>query len=161
MAPRNNPSAAPTERTLLIERVFDAPRELVFQAWADERQAAQWWGPKGIDLVYVEMDVRPGGKWRKCMRSADGKHEYWRSGVYREVVAPERLVFTYFSDDPNSKPGHETLVTVTFEEHEAGRTKLTLHQAVFESAAARDSHRGGWTTTVERLAEYLAARLAQ
>jgi uncharacterized protein YndB with AHSA1/START domain len=154
MAPRNSSSTAQAERALVLERVFNAPRELVFKAWTDEKHAGQWWGPKGLEVAYVEMDVRPGGAWRKCMRSPGGT-EYWRSGVYREVVEPERLVFTYISDDPKGSPGHETLVTVTFEQEPGGRTKLTLHQAVFESAAARDSHRGGWTTTIEQLAEYL------
>ena len=154
MARQNSSSAALSERTLILERVFDAPRELVFEAWTDEKHAAQWWGPKWLDVVYIEMDVRPGGKWRKCMRSPDGA-EFWRSGVYREVVEPERLVFTYFSDDPNSDPGHETLVTVTFDEELGGKTKLILHQAVFESVAERYAHGSGWSSTVERLAEYL------
>jgi uncharacterized protein YndB with AHSA1/START domain len=155
VARRNNPDTALANRTLVVERVFDAPRDLVFRMWTDEKHVAQWWGPQGFEVTYIKMDVRPGGTWRKAMRSLDRK-EYWRSGVYQEVIRPERLVFTYFSDDPNSKPGHETVVTVTFEEHEGRKTKLTLRQAVFESVAARDAHQGGWTSVVERLAGYMA-----
>ena len=88
------------------------------------------------------------------MRSPEGA-DLWRQGVYREIVEPERLVFTYAWEDVEGKLGHETLVTVTFEEHE-GKTKLTLHQAVFESVTARDAHRGGWTSSLDRLAKHLA-----
>lgn len=151
---RPSAAAPPMERELVITRVFDAPRNLVFRAWIDPEQAAQWWGPQGFTVVSLEMDVRPGGAWRKCMRSPDGR-DYWRQGVYREIVAPERLVFTYVSDDPQGNPGHETLVTVTFADHGA-KTLMTLRQAEFESTAARDAHRGGWTSSIERFARYLA-----
>jgi uncharacterized protein YndB with AHSA1/START domain len=96
------------------------------------------------------MDVRPGGVWRKSMRSPDGQ-EVSNGGTYREVVRPERLAFTY------AVHGYQTLVTLTLSEH-GGKTKVTLHQAVFESIADGDSHRRGWTSTVERLGEYLSRR---
>ena len=89
-----------------------------------------------------------------CMRSPEGT-EHWKQGVYREVVEPERLVFTFAWEDAEGNPGHETVVTVTFTEHSA-KTKLTLHQGVFETVTARDGHRSGWTSTLERLADYLA-----
>lgn len=142
------------ERELLLTRVFDAPRELVFKAWTDPEHVAQWYGPEGFSVVFLEMDVRPGGAWRKCMRSPAGA-DYWRSGVFREIVEPERLVFTYVSDDPLGTSGHETLVTITFADQGA-KTLMTFRQAVFESVAARDSHRGGWTSCMERFAAYLA-----
>jgi uncharacterized protein YndB with AHSA1/START domain len=88
------------------------------------------------------------------MRSPDGT-DHWVQGVYREIVEPERLVFTWAWDDAEGNPGHETVVTVRFASHGA-KTKLTLHQAVFESVKARDAHQGGWTSCFERLAEYLA-----
>jgi uncharacterized protein YndB with AHSA1/START domain len=100
------------------------------------------------------MDVRPGGGWFRCMRTADGT-EHRKRGVYREIVAPERLVFTYATEDAAGNPGHETLVTVTFTDV-GGKTRLTLRQAHFESVAARDAHRGGWTSCLERFANYLA-----
>jgi uncharacterized protein YndB with AHSA1/START domain len=100
------------------------------------------------------MDVRPGGAYRVCMRSPEGT-EHWQRGVCREVVEPERLVFTFAWEDAQGRPGHETVVTVSFAEYGA-KTKLTLHQAVFETVAARDLHQGGWASALECLAEFLA-----
>ena len=88
------------------------------------------------------------------MRSPEGA-EYWKQGIYREVIEPERLVFTFAWEDAEGKPGRETVVTVTFAEH-GTKTKLTLHQGVFETVAARDSHKDGWSSTLQRLADYLA-----
>ena len=146
-------AAEATERELVITRIFDAPRALVFKAWTEPDRAARWWGPQGFVTAYCNMDVRPGGAFRVCMRSPEGT-EHWKQGVYREVVEPERLVFTFAWEDAEGKPGHETVVTVTFAEH-GTRTKLTLHQGVFETVAARDSHQSGWTSTLERLAHYI------
>jgi uncharacterized protein YndB with AHSA1/START domain len=142
------------DRALVISRVLDAPRRLVFAAWTDAAQAAHWWGPRGFTSVSCEMDVRVGGRWRRVMRSPDGI-EYCAAGIYREVVAPERLVFTYAWETSPDHPGHETVVTVTFAVR-GGKTELTLRQAVFETAAACESHRGGWASCLERFAEYLA-----
>jgi uncharacterized protein YndB with AHSA1/START domain len=153
MAARTRRLARPEERELVLTRLFDAPRELVFQAWTAPEHAKEWWGPAALEIVLMEMDVRPGGAWRKCMRAPDGR-EFWRHGTYREVMPPERLVFTYFSDDPHSHPEHEMLVTVLFEEL-GSQTRLTLRQTELESAAARDSHRAGWASTLERLAVHL------
>ena len=149
-------SASPEtiERELLITRIFDAPPALVFKAWTQPDRAARWWGPQGFVTLYCKMDVRPGGAFRVCMRSPEGS-EHWKQGVYREVVSPERLVFTFAWEDAEGKPGHETVVTVTFAEH-GTKTKLTLRQGVFETVTARDAHQGGWTSTLERLADYLA-----
>src|SRR5260221_5169349 len=140
-ASRARPSVAanPAERELVITRVFDAQREIVFRAWIEPEQASQWMGPQGFTVVSFEMDVRPGGAWRKCMRSPEGR-DYWRKGVYREIVAPERLGFTYVSDDPIGIPGHETLVTVSFSE-QRGKTLMTLRPTEFESMAASDFRR--------------------
>jgi uncharacterized protein YndB with AHSA1/START domain len=141
------------DRVLLFTRVFNAPRDVVFRAWTDPEQLVQWWAPEGFTVAFLEMDVRPGGAWRKCMRSPDGI-DYWRHGVYRDIVEPERLVLTYISDDPVSEPDHETVVTIIFEDHGA-KTLMTFRQEEFESVAARDSHHFGWTSCMERFAAYL------
>jgi uncharacterized protein YndB with AHSA1/START domain len=141
---------ATKDRTLVIERLVAAPRELVWSAWTERSHAIKWWCPKGFELSFLEMDVRPGGKWRRCMRDGKGL-ERWVSGVYQEIVRPERLVFTYGRDQG------DTVVTITLAEAEGG-TKLTLHQAEFESVEARDSHRGGWSSALERLGEYVSRR---
>jgi uncharacterized protein YndB with AHSA1/START domain len=147
-------AAARAERELVIARVFDAPRELVFCAWTDPVRFAQWCGPQGFGVTVLEMDVRPGGAWRKRMRSPDGV-DYSRSGVYREVVVPERLVFTYESDDPAGIAGFETLVTIDFIA-QGGKTLMNFRQGAFESAATLASHTGGWTSAFERFSQFLS-----
>ena len=146
--------ASTAERELVITRLFDAPRELVFRAWTEPDRAVRWWGPQGFTTAHYEIDFRPGGSYRVCMRSPEGI-EHWQRGVCREVVEPERLVFTFAWEDAEGRPGHETVVTVDFAEVGA-RTRLTLHQAVFETVTARDLHQGGWASALECLAEYLA-----
>ena len=150
-------SDAPTvaaERELVITRVFDAPRELVWMAWTDRERVMRWLGPKDFQALEFEMDRRPGGAWHSRMRSPEGM-EYSNRGVVREVVEPERLVFTFAWDDEEGKPGREMLVTITFAEHDGG-TEMTFSQAVFESAEDRDGHREGWSESFDRLAAYLA-----
>jgi uncharacterized protein YndB with AHSA1/START domain len=154
MDTRTSIDADQRERELVITRVFDAPRHVVFQAWTEPGRVARWWGPQGFVTTYCDMDIRPGGAFRVCMRSPEGV-ERWKQGVYREVVEPERLVFTFAWEDAEGKPGHETLVTVSFAEQGA-KTRLTLHQAVFETVERRDEHQRGWTSTLQRLVEYLA-----
>ena len=142
-------------RELVITRIFDAPRRLVFKMWTEPEHLVRWWGPGGFATISSRMDVRPGGAWLRSMRASDGslirKH-----GIYREIVAPERLVFTYVTDDLEGDLGSETLVTVTFADL-GGKTRLTLHQAPFQAVATRDDHLRGWTGALERFAEYLAA----
>lgn len=141
------------EHELVLTRVFNAPRSVVFRAWTDPEQLVQWWAPEGFSVAFLEMDVRPGGAWRKCMRSPDGK-DYWRRGIYLEVVEPERLVLTYISDDPFSDPDHKTIVTVTFADQGA-KTLMTFRHAGFESEAPRNSHQFGWTSCMKRFAAFL------
>jgi uncharacterized protein YndB with AHSA1/START domain len=153
MVARNAPIVEPAERELVITRVFDAPRDLLFKAWTDPRQAVNWWGPKDCPATHLEMDVRPGGVWRGRLRSiADGR-ELTLGGVFREIVAPERVVFTFAWDEEGER-GLETLVTVTFAEEE-GKTRMTFRQVPFQSIEERDGHRGGWTSSFDRLAEYV------
>jgi uncharacterized protein YndB with AHSA1/START domain len=147
--------APSADRTLVVTRLLDAPRELVFRMWTDPRHAEQWWGPQGFTTTSLDMDVRPGGAYRAAMLSPEGRL-HTRRGVYREVVPPERLVFTFAWEDAAGDLGHETLVTVTFAE-QGGKTLLTLHQATFDSVADCDGHRRGWASCLERFAEYLAA----
>ena len=143
------------ERVLVIERTFDAPRAVVFKAWTDPERMVRWFGPRGFTSTILKADFRPGGDYRFHMRGPDGV-DHWLQGVVREVVEPQRLVSTYaWADADGNATRPETLLTVTFEE-EGERTKLTLHQAVFESVSARDLHNGGWSSSFERLAEYLA-----
>jgi len=142
-------------RTLTLTRIFPAPRELVFRVWTAPEHLARWWGPEGFSLPVCEMDFRPGGAYRVCMRSPDGA-DYWVGGVYHEIVAPERIVFSWSHEEEGGTRGHETHVTVTLEDWQ-GKTKLTLTQSVFESEDAREEHTAGWTDSLNRLDAYLAA----
>jgi uncharacterized protein YndB with AHSA1/START domain len=151
--------AEPMERDLEITRVFNAPRELVFEAWTKPEHMLQWWGPKVFTNHSCEMDVRPGGKWQIVMRSPDGMDLPCR-GVFHEVVPPARIVFTNNAFDQNDKPLIEGLTTVILDEFE-GKTKLTLKtHAVGLVEFAPMMLRGmepGWNQSLDRLAEHLNA----
>jgi uncharacterized protein YndB with AHSA1/START domain len=142
------------DRVLVMTRIFNAPRSLVFKAWTDPEHLMRWWGPHGFTVVSCEMDLRPGGGWHVRMRAPNGREDRQR-GVYREIVEPERLAFTYAFEDATGNRGHETLVTVTFDD-QGGKTRVTVHQAVFESSAMCDDHVRGWGEALERLAEFVA-----
>jgi uncharacterized protein YndB with AHSA1/START domain len=154
MAAKNSTAKASADRELTITRVFDAPRSLVFKVWTEPEHLVRWWGPRDWTTPSLKADIRPGGAYRICILSRKGE-ESWMRGVYREIVAPERLVFTFAWEDAAGKPGHETLVTVTFAEQN-GKTKLTFHQAIFETVSSRDAHHEGWSECLDRLAAYLA-----
>jgi uncharacterized protein YndB with AHSA1/START domain len=138
---------------LVLTRDIAAPRKRVFAAWTDARAASRWWVPQDCTPLSCEMDVRPGGAWRRRMRAPDGT-VITKWGVYREVTPPERLVFTYRTERAGIIDS-ETLVTVTFADL-GTRTRLTLRHTAFETDAARLDHQGGWTGTLERLTTFIA-----
>jgi uncharacterized protein YndB with AHSA1/START domain len=140
---------------LVVTRVVAAPRPLVFKAWTDPGQIARWWGPKGYVTVDHEMDIRPGGAYRFRMRSPEGI-DHRKRGTYCEIVEPERVVFTFAWEEPDGTLGPETLITVTFEDLGA-KTRLTLRQGTFDKATNRDGHIVGWTSCLERFAEYMTS----
>jgi uncharacterized protein YndB with AHSA1/START domain len=150
----SNAATESADRVLVITRIFDAPREFVFKAWTEPEHLMRWWGPRGFTMTSCEIDLRPGGACHFHMRSPEGA-EHRTRGVFREIIEPERLVMTRAWVDAEGKPGHETLLTLTFADH-GGKTKLTLHQAIFESVTARDLHQRGWSSSLDCLAEYLA-----
>lgn len=150
-------AAATSDREIVITRLLDAPRELVFKAWTDPVHIGQWWGPRGFTTTTHAMDVRPGGIWRFIMHGPDGV-DYPNTIVYTEIVEPERLVYVHGSEE-NHPDSFD--VIVTFDDHD-GRTMLTM-RLTFPTAAERDhvvAEYGaieGGNQTVDRLAEYLAA----
>ncbi len=162
MATENSPA---TEKDLVITRIFDVPRELLWKAWTDPEYMKLWWGPKGFTSPVCKIDFRVGGVYLNCMRSPEGK-DYWSTGVYREIVESERIVCTdCFADEKgNIVPATyygmssdfplEMLVTVTFEE-DKGKTKLTLRHAGMPSGADQDGARQGWSESFDKLAEVL------
>lgn len=146
-------------REFIITREFDAPRELVFKAWTDAKQVAQWWGPHGFTNPVCEWDARPGKAIRVVMRAPNGA-EHPMGGEFREVVPPERLVFT--ANVPGEKKGSilfEFLHTLTLTERN-GKTLLTIKSRVTETTAEANKFIGGFeagmTQSLERLAELLA-----
>ena len=160
-----------SENDFVITRVFDAPRELVFKAWTASERLREWWGPKGFTMLSLRLDLQPGGVFHYRMRAPDGG-EMWGKFVYREVVAPERIVFVNsFSDEKGNVARHplhlgwplEILITVTFTER-AHRTTLRLQghpinateeeHRTFEDG--RTSMQRGFTGTFDQLAAYLA-----
>lgn len=148
-------STLPEDRVLVLTRDINAPRALVFRAWTEPEHLARWWGPTDFTLPCCEVDFRADGAYRFCMRSPEGE-DHWVWGVYREVVPPERLVFTWDRVDLQGNPRSASVVTITLEEI-GNRTRLTLHQAVFATTEDRDEHRGGWTECLARLADFIEA----
>jgi uncharacterized protein YndB with AHSA1/START domain len=152
-------SAEGISQELVITRIIDAPRDVVFKAWLDEKQLAQWWGPKDFTNPVCRLDVRPGGNIQIDMRAPDGT-VYPMGGTFKEIMEPLRLVFisTAMVDEAGS-PQLENLNTITFEEHN-GKTKLTLHVRVLKATAAAkqalDGMEQGWSQSLDRLAQLAA-----
>jgi uncharacterized protein YndB with AHSA1/START domain len=155
MKTKTDDTSAQQARELTITRVLNAPRTLVFKVWTQPEHFSRWLGPKDFTTIGCQMNVQVGGMYRACIRSPEG-NDHWMQGVYREVIEPERLVFTFAWEDENSQPKHETLVTVTFEEQD-NKTLMTFRQAIFESTESRDSHNTGWSECFDRLETYLTA----
>lgn len=124
--------ADPGKHDICMTREFNAPRELVFRALTDPELIPQWWGPSSVTTVVDKMDVRMGGIWRYVQHGTDG-NEFAFRGVYHDITAPERLVFTF---EWEGLPGHVFLETVTLEEH-GGKT-IIIDSSVFQSVEDRD-----------------------
>lgn len=145
-----------TAPELVITRDLKASRERVFAAWTDPRQAAAWWVPRNCTLVSCEMDVRPDGAWHRRMRVPDGT-VITKRGIYREIVPPERLVFTYVTEYADGSLDPETVVILTFDEVGAG-TRLTLRHIAFQSEESRAGHEGGWASCLDGFVGYIESR---
>jgi uncharacterized protein YndB with AHSA1/START domain len=144
-------TAAPSDLELVATRELDAPRELVWAAWTEPAHLARWWGPRGFTMPSCEVDFRPGGAYRMVMRGPDGA-EHPFHGVYREIVAPSRIVFSAVI---GRAAGHAVLTTVTLDD-EGGRTRLTVRQTVPGDEAMARGQTQGWAESLERLAAHVA-----
>ena len=167
-------SAAPAEQQFVIEREFDAPRDLVWKAWTEKDRLAQWWGPRGCKIEVLKFDLRPGGVFHYAMRFSAGKPMYGKF-VYREIAAPERLVFVNSFSDPEGGLTRapfpqlggnwplEVLNNLTLVEQN-GKTALTLRGYPINATPAEiatyvsmfDSMRQGFGGTFDALADHLA-----
>jgi uncharacterized protein YndB with AHSA1/START domain len=145
-------------RAIIAVREFDAPRELVFEAWTDPKHLSQWWGPDGFTTTTSAFDMRAGGVWRFVMHGPDGR-DYDNRITFDEIVRPERIRYHHGGGEDVEPVQFRT--TVTFEELASRRTRITLH-AVFPSAAERDrvvreyGADKGAVQTLARLADYVA-----
>lgn len=156
-------SSSPRIQDLVITRVFDAPRELVFKAWTEPEHFTQWWGPNGYSTPHCTLDARPGGDMFFCMRSAEGD-DTWARGTFLEVVPPEKIVYTEGFADPEGNiidPASIGLpadfpelsrVEVTFTDL-GGKTEMTLRHAMHIEIA--DDARRGWSESFDRLETYV------
>jgi uncharacterized protein YndB with AHSA1/START domain len=164
---RTNPDPTGTganDRTYTMERIFNAPRDIVWKAWTEPERIAQWWGPRGFTTTVKEMNVTPGGTWLYGMSNPefmDGQPS-WGKGIYSEVLAPEKLVYTdYFTDENgNVQPDMPSLVTTVLFDDLGGKTKVTS-RAIFatredlEKVIAMGMEQGA-NETWDRLEELLA-----
>lgn len=165
----SNPAAGPD---FVLTRVFDAPRALLFKVWTEPEHLQQWFSPKGFTVLAGRMDLRPGGTYHYGMRMPNGQ-EMWGKWIFREIVAPERLVFINAFSDPEGGLGRHPLApdwpqqmlsTITFDERD-GKTTLTIRWSAYKASeieqktfdAGHESMKMGWGGTMEQLTAHLAA----
>ena len=158
--------------SFIISRVFDAPRERLWEAFTQQEKMSKWWGPKGFAVAISKMELRPGGIYHYCLRSPDGQ-AMWGKMVYQEIIKPERLVFiNSFSDEKGNLTRHpysatwplQMHSTILFEDR-AGKTALTVKWIPCNAAeeerktfdSGRESMQKGWTGTLDQLGDYLAS----
>jgi uncharacterized protein YndB with AHSA1/START domain len=153
------------KNVLVITRIFDAPRERVWKAWSEPEQMMKWWGPKVFTAPVCKMDFRVGGKYLFCMRDPNGK-DYWSTGVFKEIIPPEKIVWTDSFADENGNPvpasnygmgddfPSEMTVTFTFEDLD-GKTKLTLVHAGMPGGEQGKMANIGWNESLDKLAAIL------
>ena len=152
-----------TER-MVITRIFDAPRELVWKAWTDPKYVMQWWGPKGFTAPVCKMDFRVGGKFLWCMKGPDGEVVGWNGGEYFEIVEHEKIVYSmYFADAEGNKvdpaqygieleamdDAHDVVI---FEDFGDGQTKLTLFGSEPMESARNSGQLEGWNEILDKVA---------
>jgi len=145
------------EKTVALTRVFEAPRNRVFECWTRAEHLQHWFGPKGFTIHSCETDARPGGVFKLCLRAPDGK-DYWVRGEYREVNAPSRLIIHCTADDAKGVGRLQETIEVTFTESR-GRTTVAVNATARgpseEAAAMIKGMDKGWAQTVERLGAHL------
>ncbi len=147
-----------SDREIVMTKVLDAPRELVFKVWTDPEHMVKWWGPEGFTTTLIELDLRPGGAWRFIMHGPDGR-DFPNKIVFTEIVKPERLAYTHSDDGGPLDVTFEVLVTF---EKQGDKTKLTM-RSVFESAEILDYLNSEFHATeggiqhLQRLHDYLTS----
>jgi uncharacterized protein YndB with AHSA1/START domain len=150
---------APAQPALRVQRTFDAPRALVWRAWSRPEVLLLWMGPVEWPAFEVMSNFRVGGQWRIGLKSPETGETLWQGGVYREIVEPERLVFTFKWEGDNHEDGApvDTLVTVELQEAADGRTDMSFTHEGLKDERSLTNHAYGWGSTVDRLEAWLAA----
>ena len=143
--------AAAVKPSLTVKRRFNAAPDKVFAAWTDPEKVKRWMGPGEVKVLSAESDLRSGGRYRWLMQAPDGE-QHDVSGVYREVIANEKLVFTWAW---KSTPERESLVTVTFKPDGTGTLMTLTHEQFFDDDA-RDRHNQGWSGALDKLEKLFA-----
>jgi uncharacterized protein YndB with AHSA1/START domain len=156
--------ATAAAKTIVLERIFKAPRELVWKTWTESERIMRWWGPKPFTAPVIKIDFRVGGTYLYCMRSPEGQN-YWSTGIFHEIIPMDKIVYTdSFADADGNVVSPETygmvdfpaelMVTVTFEDH-AGQTKLILRHEGIPAGEMSEMTEAGWSTSLEKFAEAL------
>ena len=164
MTMMNTEVQKPDDATLILKRILNAPPELVFRAWTTPEHIQQWMRPEpGMVVPSAKMDLRVGGKFRIQMKNPDGEF-FTAAGEFREVKAPERLVYTWDWEKDGSGPdfgeleGKASLITVEF--HRRGKqTEFVMTHSRFASVESRDNHGRGWSAAIESLAMFVESKL--
>ena len=153
-----------SDRELVITRIFDAPRDLVFKAWTDPKYMSKWWGPRGVTNPVCELDTRPGGSINIVMLAGkdlgDLEGQKWpMKGTFNEVIPSKRIVFTSSAiEDENGNPQLEQKVTIILEDL-GGKTKMTLHIVVTKAGLGTEGPlsgmKMGWNQSIDKLSEEL------
>lgn len=170
---KTDPSQENDKTGLTISRIFDAPREKMWEAWTNPEMIKRWWGPKGFSAPAAKVDLREGGKYLYAMRGKPGpdkpERDFWSGGVFQEIVPGEKIVATdYFTDEKGNQvpasyygmnPGFPTEMTViaTFEDAGENKTKFTLRYPTRGDmpVADREGMNEGWNQSLDKLAEAL------
>jgi uncharacterized protein YndB with AHSA1/START domain len=152
MPARASEQILPLRREFTLNRVLQAPRSLVFRAFVEPERMKLWWAPRGFSMLSCALDLREGGAWRMRIREEETGTVQTEVGTYREIRAPERLVFTHSWVRSNGTLTPTTVVTVTFTEQD-GRTEVSFTQADFHSDEYCRSHQEGWTSSFSQLSE--------
>ena len=168
MSNNNHPQEHNAGSAILIERVFDAPLAQIWQAWSDPQQFKRWWGVRAFTTPVVEIDFRLGGKYLYCMRSADGQ-DIWGTGVYREIIDQQRIVFSDSFADAQGNPvsgdyygmgndfPDDLEISVTLEDIGNGRTRQTLEHIGMPAGELAEMTTASWNESFDKLAELLSA----
>jgi uncharacterized protein YndB with AHSA1/START domain len=143
------------DTTVEITREISAPRDRVYAAWTDLKLARQWWGPKGIKTRALLIEPRAGGRFQWDLTTPEGE-EFTAEGEFREVLPPEKLVFTWRGTQDETEENGDSLVSLAFREVDAGTTELHLTHEGLPSEESRDNHTEGWNSALDKLERMFA-----